>query len=40
LLNHILAGSYSQSSGEEMLRRLTAALGRLEWAVQSQFKAE
>jgi cell pole-organizing protein PopZ len=40
LLNHLLAGSYSQSSGEEMLRRLTAALGRLEWAVQSQSKVE
>jgi hypothetical protein len=40
LLNHLLAGSYSQSSGEEMLRRLTAALGRLEWAVQSQSKVD
>jgi hypothetical protein len=40
LLNHLLAGSYSQSSGEEMLRSLAAALGRLEWAVQSQSKVE
>jgi cell pole-organizing protein PopZ len=40
LLNHLLAGSYSQSSGEEMLRRLTAALRRLEWAMQSESKAE
>jgi len=40
LLNHFLAGSYSQSSGEEMLRRLTAAIWRLEWAVQSQSKLE
>src|SRR5580658_2110425 len=40
LLNHLLAGSYSESSGEGMLRRLTAALGRLEWAVESQSKVE
>src|SRR5579864_196967 len=40
LLNRLLAGSYSQSSGEEMLRRLTSALGRLELAVQSQSKME
>jgi cell pole-organizing protein PopZ len=40
LLNHLLAGTYSQSSGEEMLRRLTAALGRLEWAVESESNVE
>jgi hypothetical protein len=40
LLNHLLAGSYSQSSGEEMLRRLTAALGRLERAVESESNVE
>jgi hypothetical protein len=39
LLNHLLAGSYSQSSGEEMLRSLTPSLQRLEWAVQFQSKA-
>ncbi len=40
LLNHLLAGSYSQSSGEEMLGGLTAALSRLERAVEAQSKAE
>jgi hypothetical protein len=31
LLNQLLAGSYAQSSGEEMLRRLPSQLDRLEW---------
>jgi hypothetical protein len=40
LLNRLLAGSYSQSSGEDMLRGLAAAIERLEWAVQAQSQAE
>jgi hypothetical protein len=36
LLNRLLAGSYSQSSGEAMLRDLTPQMGRLEWAIQMQ----
>ena len=39
LLNRLLAGSYSQPSGEEMLRSLPAALRRLEWAIQLQAKS-
>jgi hypothetical protein len=40
LLNHLLAGSYSQAGGEEMLRRLAAAVERLERTVQSQSNVE
>lgn len=36
LLNRLLAGSYSQSSGEEMLRGLSSQIDRFERAVQSQ----
>lgn len=36
LLNRLLAGSYSQSAGEEMLRGLAAQIEQLEWTVQSQ----
>ena len=40
LLNRLLAGSYSQSPGEEMLRELGPALQRLERSIQSQAKKE
>ena len=40
LLNRLLAGSYSQSSGEDMLRGLAPAIERLEWAIQSQVKGQ
>jgi hypothetical protein len=36
LLNRLLAGSYSQAEGEEMLRSLEPALGRFEAAVGEQ----
>ena len=40
LLNHLLAGSYSQSSGEDMLRGLAIAIQRMEWTIQAQSKTE
>jgi hypothetical protein len=40
LLSHLLAGSYSQSSGEDMLRGLAAAIQRLEWTTRAQSKTE
>jgi hypothetical protein len=40
VLNQILAGSYSQSSAEDLLRGLASAVDRLESAVQSQSKGE
>ena len=40
LLNRLLAGSYSQSSGEEMLRQLPATLQQLERTIRSQARGE
>jgi anti-sigma factor RsiW len=40
LLNRLLAGSYTQSSGEDMLHGLASAIERLQWAIQSQLKQE
>jgi hypothetical protein len=40
LLNRLLAGSYAQTSGEEMLRELGPDLQRLESSVQSQANSE
>jgi hypothetical protein len=39
LLNRLLAGSYSQSSGEEMLSRLTSQIDRLAWTIRLQRQA-
>ena len=36
LLNRLLAGSYSQASGEEMLRELGVQIERVETVLQSQ----
>jgi hypothetical protein len=36
LLNRLLAGSYSQASGEEMLRGLTSQIDRLAWTIRLQ----
>jgi hypothetical protein len=35
-LNRLLAGSYSQSAGEELLRTVSVQTGRLEFAIQSK----
>jgi hypothetical protein len=40
LLNRLLAGSYTQTSGEEMLRELGPDLQRLDSSVQSQANSE
>jgi hypothetical protein len=40
LLNRLLAGSYTRTSGEEMLRELGPALQRLDSSVQSQPNSE
>jgi hypothetical protein len=39
LLNRLLAGSYSQSLGEEMLSRLAAQIEQFDWTIQSQRQA-
>jgi hypothetical protein len=36
LLNHLLAGSYTQTSGQDMLRDMPAEIGRLDEAIQAQ----
>jgi hypothetical protein len=36
LLNHLLAGSYTQASGSEMLRKVSPAIDRLGSAIQAQ----